>query len=242
MKLSTSLVAVKKITCKALRSQFSDDDIEKAANSILEVEGVVTPIIVRRTSLQSYEVIDGNFEYYAAERAREINPRKGEMIGVYIIDDENEDVLSKQVELFRKQKSTGTKQSEIKPETLELFLNNLESRIDKLAKQLLEENKDKYKLELEIKELQNKLEQNASPLYIFNKFEQSKLLNKLIKTGIPEKTAQKIAQAIVNERTKNPFESLQSIIEKVKYPYGKKMQRAINEERMIKIIDSWSEN
>lgn len=163
MKLSTSLVAVKKITCKTLRSQFSDDDIEKAANSILEVEGVVTPIIVRRTSLQSYEVIDGDFEYYAAERAREINPKKGEMIGVYIIDDENEEALSKQVALFRQQKSASSGQSEIKPETLELFLNNLESRIDKLAKQLLEENKEKYKLELEIKELQNKLEQNAEP-------------------------------------------------------------------------------
>lgn len=242
MKLSTSLVAVKKITCKTLRSQFSDDNIEKAANSILEVEGVVTPIIVRRTSLQSYEVIDGDFEYYAAERAREINPKKGEMIGVYIIDDENEEVLSKQVELFRQQKSTKLKQTDITYETLETFLNNFESRIDKLAKQLLEENKEKYRLESEVKELKSKINQNQEPLYLFNNLEQPKLFSKLKKAGIPEATATKIAEAIVNERSNNSFDSLSSVIERVKIKVGTKTQKAISGGKMIKILDSWSED
>jgi ParB family chromosome partitioning protein len=62
--------------------------------------------VVRRTSLKSYELVDGVFEYYAAARAREINPFQGEMITAFIIEPENDEFLTKQVDLFRKLKST----------------------------------------------------------------------------------------------------------------------------------------
>jgi hypothetical protein len=107
MKLSTSLVAVKKIASNKPRSIFADDELEQAAKLILSSEGVVNPIIVRRNGLQSYEVVDGDFEYYAANRARELDPRKGEMIGVFIIEPENEDNLTQQIEVFRKQKNNN---------------------------------------------------------------------------------------------------------------------------------------
>jgi hypothetical protein len=242
MKLSTSLVAVKKISCTTTRSIFLDEDIEKAANAILEIEGVINPIVVRRLNLQSYEVVNGDFEYYAATRAREINPKKGEMIGVYIIEDENEEILSKQVEIFRRQTSVVAKQVEITTETLEMFLKNIESRLDKLASQLLEESKEKYRLEYEVKELQRKIIKASEPLDIFNNLEQSKLFRKLSKVGIPEGTAIKIAEAVVEERKNKPFESLKHVVERVKMKVAKKTQKAIGTEKMLKIIDSWSSN
>lgn len=105
MKLSTSLVAVKKITSKVDRPQFLDTDLNQAAKLILEAEGVINPIILHRTSLESYEVVDGDFEYYAAVRAREIDPRKGEMIAAFIVEPENEEVIKEQIKIIRKQGS-----------------------------------------------------------------------------------------------------------------------------------------
>ena len=80
MKLSTSLVGVKKINSKVPRSEFSEDELNLTAELILKAEGIINPPVIRRTSLESYEVVNGHFEYYAAVKAREINPRKGEMI------------------------------------------------------------------------------------------------------------------------------------------------------------------
>ncbi|OKH23334.1 Rho termination factor N-terminal domain-containing protein [Chroogloeocystis siderophila] len=102
MKLSISLVAVKKIKSNIDASKFSEEELEQAANLILEAEGVINPLIIQRVSRDSYEVIDGDFEYYAAIKAKEKNPLQGEMIGAFIIDAESEDVIKKQVELIRK--------------------------------------------------------------------------------------------------------------------------------------------
>ncbi|MEE3717764.1 ParB/Srx family N-terminal domain-containing protein [Tumidithrix elongata RA019] len=104
MKLSTSLVAVKKITSSKSCSEFDSERIEKLAQEILKAEGIISPLILNRTSLESYEVVDGHFEYYAAVKAREIDPRKGEMISAYIIDSENSAISSaikEQIELLR---------------------------------------------------------------------------------------------------------------------------------------------
>lgn len=102
MKLPTSLVAVKKISSSVARSSFPVEEIEKAAHLIIGVEGTINPIILRRTSLESYKVVDGHFEYYAAVRAREISPLKGEMIQAIILEPENEKSLLDQVDLLRK--------------------------------------------------------------------------------------------------------------------------------------------
>jgi ParB family chromosome partitioning protein len=124
MKLSTSLVAVKKINSTVDRSKFSDDELERTAKLILEAEGIINPLILRRTSLESYEVVDGDFEYYAAAKAREKDPRKGEMIGAFIIEPENEEVLKEQVEVLRKQ---GSIENDTKPSLENLSQDKLES-------------------------------------------------------------------------------------------------------------------
>ena len=101
MKLSTSLVAVKKISSNVSRSKFLEDELNQTAELILKAEGIINPPVIRRTSRESYEVVNGHFEYYAAVKAREIDHRKGEMIGAFIIESENEKVLMEQVEVLR---------------------------------------------------------------------------------------------------------------------------------------------
>jgi competence ComEA-like helix-hairpin-helix protein len=102
MKLQTSLVAVKKIESDVARSSFSAEAIEQVAQLMIQAEGTINPIILKRTSLESYQVVDGHFEYYAAVRAREMSPLKGEMIQAIILEPENEEVLLAQVNLLRK--------------------------------------------------------------------------------------------------------------------------------------------
>jgi hypothetical protein len=242
MKLSTSLVAVKKISCTKPRSLFSDDELEKAAQSILESEGVINPIVIRRTSLKSYELVDGAFEFYAAARAREIDPRKGEMISVFIIEPENEEVLTKQVELFRKQKNDSSLEGNFTTKDLEKFLINLELRIDKLAKELLEEATAKVYLETQNIELKKQLSNRIEALDIFTKLDVDKIYKKLIKAGFNPKKANQVAAVVVNERKKEQFKSLNDVIERVKVSRGKQIQKGISEKNMIHIIESLSED
>ncbi|MEG4579670.1 chromosome partitioning protein ParB [Microcoleus sp. MON1_C5] len=56
--------------------------------------------------MDSYEIVEGDFEYYAAAKAREINPMKGETIGAFILEPENEGLLLEQVQALRKSAKT----------------------------------------------------------------------------------------------------------------------------------------
>ncbi|MEG4055832.1 MULTISPECIES: ParB N-terminal domain-containing protein [unclassified Microcoleus] len=120
-KLLVSLVLVKKITSTVPRSNFAERDLEKLAQLILELGGLINPIILRRNGMDSYEIVDGDFEYYAAAKAREINPMKGETIGAFILEPENEGLLLEQVQALRK--SAKTENLVENPETGVLYEN-----------------------------------------------------------------------------------------------------------------------
>lgn len=243
MKLATSLVAVKKISSNKLRSIFADDELEQAARLILDSEGVINPIVVRRTSLQSYEVVDGDFEYYAAVRAREIDPRKGEMIGVFIIESENEETLTKQVELFRKSKafiannvsasSDGIESRLINTESrftnTESRMTNLESRFENRTIELQTE----FRLEIKnindrLKEIENRIPKPMEPLEALNTLGISELTSKLRRVGINIK----IIEKIISERDNGKFKSFSNVVERIK---------GLGDKTILKIIDSFAE-
>ena len=231
MELLISLVAVKKITCNSPRSLFAEENIEEAAKLILASEGVINPIVVRRTSLKSYEVVDGEFEYYAAARAREIDPKKGEMIGVFIIEEDNEELLTQQVKAFRKNHDTSPDKMAITEDTLRNFLKQLEFIVDKSEKLREEGNK----LERENKDLRKQLN-DKQILELFNSLDVTQMALKLKSAGIQQGDANKIADAVVAERKKQKFESFKDIVDRAKNKQG---NRAMSETRMLKIVDSW---
>lgn len=243
MKLSTSLVAVKKISSSQPRSIFADEELEEAAKLILENEGVINPIVIRRTSLQSYEVIDGDFEYYAAARAREIDPRKGEMIGVFIIEPENEEALTKQVKLFRKSKNfldkhinytTESKESNstdiaLRVTNMESRVTNIETRLENRIGQLQTEFRNEIKnISDKLKEIENLIPKPIEPLEALNTLSLPELTFKLRRFNVN----QKIIESIVNERKKSQFKSFSNVVERIK---------GLGEKTMLKIIDSFTE-
>ncbi|NEP02260.1 MAG: hypothetical protein F6K58_27110 [Symploca sp. SIO2E9] len=240
MKLSLSLVAVKKITSKVPRSKFLDSELELAAHLILEAEGVINPIVVCRKSINSYEVIAGDFEYYAAVKAREVNPRKGEMIGAFIIGDENEKVLKEQVELLRKSINSGastTSSVSASKEYETLIKNMIESRLTKTESWLEER---LLKLEDELKETKNNLPQQLVPLDAFNSLSMAELILRLKSAGLTDKAATQIAKSVVRERSHKQFASLSDVVARIKITSGKRQIKAISAEKMLAIIDSWS--
>lgn len=172
MKLSTSLVAVKKIKSTVDRSKFLDNDLNQAARLILEAEGVINPIVLHRTSLESYEVVDGDFEYYAALRAKEIDPRKGEMIGAFVVEPENEEVIKEQIKIIRKQGEDDNN----KPKRENLYPQNIKDTSD------IEELKETDSNQTNT---QNKLEVLTNKVDIVDQAVKriEDILNKLLETG-----------------------------------------------------------
>ncbi|MEW5861282.1 MAG: Rho termination factor N-terminal domain-containing protein [Cyanobacteriota bacterium] len=141
MLLSTSFVPIREIVSDVPRSSFSEDELNQAAELILQAEGTINPLVLRQTSLESYEVVDGYFEYYAAARAREIDPRKGEMIGAFILEAGSEKVIKEQIKVLRKREffnndekqvaETKVKTSSNEAIQLESLLPKIENLIDK---------------------------------------------------------------------------------------------------------------
>ena len=108
MLLSPEFILVKEITSNVDSSNFNKSDIEELAELILEAEGLIKPITVRPTGIDSYEVIDGHLEYYAAVRAKEMKPRDGERIGAFVIEGKKAEAIEKQVKLLNKIHSKTT--------------------------------------------------------------------------------------------------------------------------------------
>jgi Rho termination factor, N-terminal domain. len=163
-------VDVSSIQSNVPRSDFSEDQIEQLADMILESEGVLNVILLTQTGINNYIVLAGDLEYYAAVRAKEKNPRQGEMINAVIVQPQNQDTLLKQAEFFT-----------VKPEEVKVIdETSLESRLEKQMREFRE-------LQIEIKDGLQKIE-NAVKLLTANFDKQiTKLVEKPTVTPPPPK-------------------------------------------------------
>ena len=105
MLLALKYILVKQITSD-VPCMLSDAALNKLAESILKVEGSLSPMVVKRVKSSSYEsetykVVKGHSQYYAAVRAKKLNPRDGESIGVFIIEGAKSEALEEQLEILK---------------------------------------------------------------------------------------------------------------------------------------------
>jgi regulator of replication initiation timing len=102
-----------------LKEEFDEVQLEKAAQLILDMEGIVTPPILRRIGPEAYTILDGHFQYYAALKAMELNQRKNKTTNAYIVESEDEmPFYEQQIELFRQQQSVPTQAASKEPPPL----------------------------------------------------------------------------------------------------------------------------
>lgn len=98
------LMDVDTIKCSVPYSEIKEHEnfVKRLANIILESGDIINPLVVKKVGFDSYELVYGEIEYYAAVKASEIDPKKGEMIGAFIIEDSEEDSIKMQFNLLRK--------------------------------------------------------------------------------------------------------------------------------------------
>jgi len=241
-------VDVQQISSNVPSSRFDRDEIDRAARSLLATGGVVRPPILTETAPDAYEVIEGHFEYHAAARALELNPREAEMVNAFIIDSANRESAREQLEILSGRDGAttvvpdrGEKQTAIASQGLEAAFARLESEVRSTRSELDRSIEESSKLRAELSELKEQMPSRESALEIFNKLDKVKVSQRLIATGISEGTATKIADAVIRDREENGlFESLQDVIDRPKVLHGKRRQRAVTEKRMMQLLDNWS--
>ncbi|GBF81239.1 chromosome partitioning protein ParB [Aphanothece sacrum] len=98
------LIDIDTINCPVPYSDVKDNEIivNRLANIILESGGIVNPLFVKKIGFDSYELVYGDVEYYAALKASQLDPKKGEMIAAFIIENEQKEGIKKQIEFLRK--------------------------------------------------------------------------------------------------------------------------------------------
>ncbi len=104
MEILTSLVDLENITPRMPRSAFSEDELEKVARLIAEAETLVKPVILKRTGIETCEIVDGYFEYYATVKAVENGLSPAEIVA-FIIPPKLENSIKEQRELLNKYSS-----------------------------------------------------------------------------------------------------------------------------------------
>lgn len=231
-KLFPSLVAVKRITSAVPRSNFAEADLDKLARLILESGGLINPIVVRRNGMDAYEIVDGDFEYYAAARAKEIEPLKGETIGAFILEEENEELLLQQLEIHRKTAITENKSVSEVPQQSSSFeqrLTNIETRLENRINELKAEyTREKQALIERVKDVESRIPKPVPLLEALNTQKESQLRINLNNAGIKSQ----IIDQIIIQRDLEPFTSFENVLERIK---GK----GLGEKTMIKLIDKW---
>jgi hypothetical protein len=242
--INFSLVDVKSITSNEPCSNFAEADLENLADIIIETGGIIRPLILKVTGVESYTVIDGHFEYYAAVRAREKNPRQGEMVNAFVIAPKVEDLVVKQVESL-KGIDSSIKLLTPQPETIRLEprLANLELRLEKQLNEFKSEFiQERQRIENQFKQLENLIPQKGeqnNPLSLLNSLDKDELSIKLQRARIPG--AEKLAKAIFDARRKKPkqeFEDYRDVVKSVKNLGDKTIK--LGDKTILTIIDEWS--
>jgi chaperonin cofactor prefoldin len=234
-KISHAIVLVEEIKSSLPRTEFSETELNEAAQLLLKIEGVITPPILLETGIDSYKVIEGDFQYYAALRAEEIDPLKGETINAYIVKYEEEvPVYKKQIEVFRQGKSLPPQPVPKKEQVIELQSrdNMLHDAIKNLSDQIAKMSEQINTLQASLTEVKPQTPPTEKPVQatttniIASSPEEHKFLEELNTLPIIElnfkleqiKTRKNIRENIIKERQKSsfqPFNSRHEVIERI---------------------------
>jgi hypothetical protein len=95
-------IPVKYIHSSVPKSDFSLDEINDLALAIINSGCLLEPLIVKQLNFQSYELLSGHRNYYAALKAKEIDIRVAEMVSAFVIPDENYEAVLRQIKLLSK--------------------------------------------------------------------------------------------------------------------------------------------
>ena len=137
------LVDVASIVSAQPRDRFDPEAVESLADSILESDGLLKPVVLKATGPESFEVVDRHLEYWAAVRAREKDPRKGEMVNAYVALPKSTEAVQRQLAVLKRKEAdisaalaalrAGTQRTEAVCATVKGDFESLAHRIGSFA-------------------------------------------------------------------------------------------------------------
>ena len=130
------LVDVKSITPSKPVEQFDKAEVEKLADSILECNGLIKPLVLKPAGPESYVVIQGDMEFHAAVRAREKDPRKCEMVNAFVISPKAEEIVLNQLQTLQNPVLTPPSDHAIKPTenlSVQKEFDDIRRKVDKIG-------------------------------------------------------------------------------------------------------------
>ncbi len=168
-RLSQSIVMLEDIQMTSKKNNYNPLDLDKAARLILADGGCVTPLILREVEHCRYLLVEGDFTYWAAQKAAEFDPLAGETINAYVF--QKSDSYEQQVEIFRGGVFDGDKEVKMLGQMEAIVEQNKALRLKNEA--LLIENEElKTEVEAEIKVINERFnfehDELTSPAEILN--------------------------------------------------------------------------
>ena len=225
-------VDVKEIKSNLPRSSFSEEDIDILANAILDSNGIIRPLILRQSSIDSYEVIEGHLEYYASVRAREKKPRQAEMANAFVITTTEEKSIRQQI---RALKIDGTSDSTVSVDRQiregddrnnSDWISSFEKRLSDIREELLQSKRDN---DSRISAIEDRFADQGDLMNLLNTLDLDKLTIRLSQYGIS--SYDKHAKAICEARKKKHFVDYRDVVKSVK---------GLGDKTMLAMIDGWS--
>lgn len=220
-------IDVKEIKSDLPRSNFSEQEIDQLADLILEGSGVLRPLILKQSGIDSFEVLDGHLEYYASVRAREKQPQQGEMVSAFVVSSKEETAIKKQIQLLRRDEFSGISPS--KPprddEESSNWISSFETRLSEIREVLFQTKREhEYRFDQIEKHFAEK--QQSDLLDMLNTLEKQDLIVQLSRCGL----AKVKAEAIYNARDEQEFDSYQDVAKRTK---------GIGASGILSLIDNW---
>ena len=100
--------------------------IEAIAHEIVELQGLLSVVLVRKVDLENYAIVSGHLEYFSYLKALEFDKNLPDRIGVFMVDSEQVSTVRDQINKLK------TDPINEDPSGGSLQLNNLSKRLEQL--------------------------------------------------------------------------------------------------------------
>ena len=222
-------VDVKCITSDVSRSSFSEQEIDQLADSILKNDSLLRPLILKQTGIESFIVLDGHLEFYAAVRAREKNPRQAEMVNSFVISPKDESTVNEQINFLRKSDKPIIEPLP-KSENIDgvsNWITSFENRLSEMREVIFQNNQTNESRFKQLETIIQKPKENL--LDMINTLKKEDLIQQLSRYGLPKKKVEAIYDAR-EQRKEKKFEGYSDVV---------KSTKGLGADSFISFIDAW---
>lgn len=97
------------------RGNYTENQIQELAKAILSANGTINPVRIRETGPESYELLDGDLQYYALQEVYKQNKRRGNVVAIITETNKNKDALALQNNILKRNEGKVTRELEDSP-------------------------------------------------------------------------------------------------------------------------------